>query len=519
MNIRQVKSSLTRRMVIPIIAAGALVAAGAWSFARPASAASAFTPAPAAAPLDESSVGPLLSFDQAMEALTARVRPAVVNVTVTSKVKEQQLAEDGEQGQNQQQQQQQFQQFFGQNSPFGQFFQGPMQQQQQPSFEHGLGSGVIISPDGYIVTNNHVVAGAVNISVTMSNRDIYPAKLIGADPLTDLAVIKIEGHDFPSIPWGDSSKLEPGQLVLAFGNPYGFRFSVTRGIISALDRGNPDSDRRKPGEFIQTDAAINPGNSGGALVDARGELIGINTFLYSPTGAFSGMGFAIPTKIAEPTVTALIRDGKVSHGYIGISIEDVTPDSAKFFDVKKAVGAVVSDVTPDSPGGKAGLKTGDVITEFNGKPVSDAGELQMETSQKQPGDTIQLSVVRDGKTLNVPVTLDSMNGGHEQEVAQNGSGKGRWGLGLADLSPDVRQQVEAPASVHGALIQSVREGSPADNAGLQRGDIIVSVNRKPVASASDVAQQLSSVPAGQDALVLVWSNGGSTFRVLHPAAG
>jgi serine protease Do len=518
MNIRQVKSSLTRRMVIPIIAAGALVAAGAWSFARPASAASAFTPAPAAAPLDESSVGPLLSFDQAMEALTARVRPAVVNVTVTSKVKEQQLAEDGEQGQNQQQQQQQFQQFFGQNSPFGQFFQGPMQQQQQPSFEHGLGSGVIISPDGYIVTNNHVVAGAVNISVTMSNRDIYPAKLIGADPLTDLAVIKIEGHDFPSIPWGDSSKLEPGQLVLAFGNPYGFRFSVTRGIISALDRGNPDSDRRKPGEFIQTDAAINPGNSGGALVDARGELIGINTFLYSPTGAFSGMGFAIPTKIAEPTVTALIRDGKVSHGYIGISIEDVTPDSAKFFDVKKAVGAVVSDVTPDSPGGTSDT-TGDVITEFNGKPVSDAGELQMETSQKQPGDTIQLSVVRDGKTLNVPVTLDSMNGGHEQEVAQNGSGKGRWGLGLADLSPDVRQQVEAPASVHGALIQSVREGSPADNAGLQRGDIIVSVNRKPVASASDVAQQLSSVPAGQDALVLVWSNGGSTFRVLHPSAG
>jgi serine protease Do len=518
MNIRQVKSSLTRHMVVPVIAAGVLVAAGAWSFARPASAAAAFTPAPAAAPIDESSVAPLISLDQAMEALTARVRPAVVNVTVTSKVNEHQLAEDGEQSQGQQQPQ--MQQFFGQNSPFGQFFQGPMQQQQQqPSIEHGLGSGVIISPDGYIVTNNHVVAGAINISVTMSNRDIYPARLIGADPLTDLAVIKIEGHDFPSIPWGDSSKLEPGQLVLAFGNPYGFRFSVTRGIISALDRANPDSDRHKPGEFIQTDAAINPGNSGGALVDARGQLIGINTFLYSPTGAFSGMGFAIPTKIAEPTVSALIRDGKVSHGYIGISIEDVTPDSAKFFDVKKAVGAVVSDVTPDSPGGKAGLKTGDVITEFNGKPVSDAGELQMETSQKQPGDIIHLSVVRDGKALDVPVTLDSMNGGHEQVVAQNGNGKGRWGIGLADLTPDVRQQIEAPPSLHGAVIQNVREGSPADNAGLQRGDIIVSVNRKPAASASDVAQQLSSVPAGQDALVLVWSNGGSTFRVLHPSEG
>ncbi len=516
MNLEKMKSLLARRVAIPIVAVGALVAAGAWTLARPAAAAPA--PAPAAAPLDESSVAPLISLDQAMEALTARVRPAVVNVSVTSKMSQHQLSEEeGEDGQDQQQQQQQFQQFFGPGSPFGQFFQGPMMPQQQgPSIEHGLGSGVIISPDGYIVTNNHVIAGAINISVTMSNRDIYPAKLIGADPLTDLAVIKIDGHDFPSIPWGDSSKLEPGQLVLAFGNPYGFRFSVTRGIISALNRNNPDSDRRKPGEFIQTDAAINPGNSGGALVDARGQLIGINTFLYSPTGAFSGMGFAIPTQIAQPTVNTLIRDGKVEHGYIGISIEDVTPDSAKFFDVKKAVGAVVSDVTLDSPGSKAGLKTGDVITEFDGKPVSDAGELQMETSQQQPGDTIHLQVMRDGKTLDLPVTLGSMNGGHEQIVAQNGNGKGRWGLGLADLTPDVRQQIQAPASVHGAVVENVRSGSPADNAGLERGDIIVSVDRKPTPTASDVAQQLSGVPAGQDALVLVWSDGGDVFRVLHP---
>jgi serine protease Do len=423
-----------------------------------------------------------------------------------------------EQGEEQgQDQQQQMQQFFGQNSPFGQFFHGPMQQ--QPAYEQGLGIGDIISPDGYIVTNNHVIDGATDIHVTMSNRDIYPAKLIGADPLTDLAVIKIAGHDFPSIPWGDATKLQPGQTVLAFGNPYGFRFSVTRGIVSALNRPNLESDRRKPGEFIQTDAAINPGNSGGALVDARGQLIGINTMLYSPTGAFAGMGFAIPTQIAEPTVTTLIRDGKVNHGYIGISIEDVTPESAKFFDVKKAVGAVVSDVAADSPGGKAGLKSGDVITDFDGKPVSDAGELQMETSQKQPGDTIHLSVMRDGKTVEVPVTLESAKGGHETVVAQNGNGKGRWGLGLAELTPDVRQQIEVPESVHGAVIQNVRPGSPAYNAGLTRGDVIISVNRKPTGSASDVAEQLSGVPAGQDVLVLVWSNGGSTFRVLHPSEG
>src|ERR1700728_770098 len=516
MNLGKVKSIITRRLAITTLASPAIIGAGPGCLARPASAA-----APAAAPLDDSSVGPLISLDQAMEALTARVRPAVVNVSVTSKMNQHQMAEEeGQDGQDQEQQQQQFQQFFGQNSPFGQFFQSPQgPMQQQPSIEHGLGSGVIISPDGYIVTNNHVVTGAINISVTMSNRDIYPAKLIGADPTTDLAVIKIEGHGFPSIPWGDSAKLEPGQTVLAFGNPYGFRFSVTRGIISALNRSSLDSDPRKPGDFIQTDAAINPGNSGGALVDARGQLIGINTFLYSPTGAFSGMGFAIPTAVAQPTVSTLIRDGKVNHGYIGVSIEDVTPDSAKFFNVTKAVGAVVSDVTADAPGAKAGLKTGDVITEFDGKLVSDAGPLQLETSQRQPGDTIHLQVMRDGKTLDLPVTLGSFGKGHEELVAQNGNGKGRWGIGLADLTPDVRQQIQAPESVHGAVIQNVRSGSPADDAGLQRGDIIISVNRKPTTSASDVAQQLSGVPAGQDALVLVWSNGGSTLRVLHPSEG
>ena len=518
MNLGNLKALLTRRVAIPVALAAALAVAGLWTWARPASAAAA--PVPAAAPMSDSSVAPLLSLDQAMEALAARVTPAVVNVNVTSRVSAHQAAEDGDTGQDgQDQQQQQMQQFFGPNSPFGQFFQqGPMMQQ-QPTIEKGLGSGVIISPDGYIVTNNHVVAGAINISVTMSNRDVYPAKLIGADPLTDLAVIKIDGHNLPSLPWGDSSSLRPGEFVLAFGNPYGLNFSVTRGIISALNRPNPEADRRKPGEFIQTDAAINPGNSGGALVDARGQLIGINTFLISPTGAFSGMGFAIPTEIVRPTVDTLIKDGKVEHGYIGISISDVTPSNAKFFDMKKAVGAVISDVTADSPGSRAGLKTGDVITELDGKPVSDAGQLQMETSQKQPGQTIQLTVARDGQNLTIPVTLGSFNGGNDEEVAQNGHGKARWGLGLADLTPDVRQQIQAPDNVHGAVVENVRSGSPADDADLSRGEVIVSVNRKPTPTASDVVQALSGVPQGQDALVLVWSNGGTFFRVLHSNAG
>ncbi|HEY6447602.1 MAG TPA: Do family serine endopeptidase [Acidobacteriaceae bacterium] len=513
MNKGKLQSLLTRRLAVPVLAAGVLVGAGAWEFARPASAALAAPAVPAAPSLDETNA--LVSFDQAMEALAAHITPAVVNVTVTSKLTQQQLAEDG--GGQQEQEQQQMQQFFGPGSPFGQFFQGPMQRP-GPQIEKGLGSGVVISPDGYIVTNNHVVQGAMDIHVTMSNRDVYSAKLIGTDPLTDLAVIKIDANNLPSVPWGDTAQLHPGQMVLAFGNPYGFRFTVTRGIISALNRPNPEADPHKPGEFIQTDAAINPGNSGGALVDSRGQLIGINTFLVSPTGSFSGMGFAIPTEVAEPIVNELIKDGHVRHGMMGVTISDVTPENAKFFAMTKAQGAVVTQVNSDSPGAKAGIKTGDVITAMNGKPVNDAGELQMRVGQQQPGTTIQLEISRDGKSSSVPVTLESMNDSSATEVAQNGNNKGRWGLGLADLTPDVRQQLQAPQSVEGAVVQTVRPGSPADNAGLQQGDVIVSVNRKSTQNAADAAQALGNVPAGQDALLLVWSQGGDTFRVLHPAA-
>jgi serine protease Do len=330
----------------------------------------------------------------------------------------------------------------------------------------------------------------------------------------------VNASDLPSVPWGDSTKLQPGETVLAFGNPLGYRFTVTRGIVSALNRPNPAADRRAPGQFIQTDAAINPGNSGGPLVNAHGQVIGINTFLISQTGSFSGMGFAIPTQIVKPTVDGLIRNGKVEHGYMGIGIADVTPDEAKFFNVKSAIGAVVSQVEPDSPASKAGLKTGDVITELNGKTVNDAGELQVEVGQKQPGTKIDLTIMRDGKSEQVPVMLEAMGArdkGSETASAQNG--KPRWGVGLADLTPQVRQQVEADSDVHGALVEKVVPGSSADNAGLRRGDIITDVNRHPVHSAADVEKELSSVPKGEDALVLVWSNGGTTFRVLHPTQG
>jgi serine protease Do len=504
--IQKYRTKLSRRFVVPVIAILTAVSLGTYELAKPISAAMA-APTPAATALDDNSVGALLSLDRAMEALAARVTPAIVNVTVTSKANAR--MEDGEDSQDMQQ-----------SNPFGRMFGFPMQPQ-RPQIEHGLGSGVIISPDGYIVTNNHVVDGAVNVDVTLNDRRILPAKVVGSDPLTDLAVLKVSASDLPSVPWGDSTTLRPGQTVLAFGNPFGLRFTVTRGIVSALNRPNPSAtDRRKPGEFIQTDAAINPGNSGGPLVDARGEVIGINTFLISGSGSFSGAGFAIPAQIVRPTVDTLIKYGKVSHGYMGIGIVDVTPENSKFFDVKKAEGALVTQVEPNSPGAKAVLKTGDVITGLDGQTVNDAGELQVQVGQKRPGTTIDLEVVRDGKSMKVPVTLEAMgtrNGEDESATAEHG--KPRWGLGLEDLTPDVRGELQAPKDVKGAVVGNVQPGSPADNAGLQRGDVILEVNRHPVQSASDAVDELGKISAGQDALVLVWSNGGNTYRVLHPSQG
>jgi serine protease Do len=500
------KHSIGRIAIAPALALGMVASLAAYHTAKPVVARAAAA-APSTTPLDDNSVSALLALDHAMETLAARVTPAIVNVAVTSKAKadEQAQAEIPDD----------MRQFFGPGFNFP-------HQQQGPQIEHGIGSGVIISPDGYIVTNNHVVEGAVDLRVTMSDKRVLPAKLIGTDPLTDLAVIKVEGKNFPNVPWGDATTLHPGQTVLAFGNPFGFRFTVTRGIVSALNRPNPSpTDARKPGQFIQTDAAINPGNSGGPLVNAHGEVVGINTFLISSSGTFSGMGFAIPSQIVRPTVEALIRDGKVSHGYMGLGITDVTPENAKFFDSKDNRGAIVTQVEANSPAAKAGLKVGDLITRIDGHEISDASQLQVLVGQTHPGTTIKLQVMRDGKGMDLPVTLEKMGARDkgEDETASTESGKPRWGLGLAEITPDVRQQLRGSGDLKGAVIERVLPGSPADNAGLRPGDVILSVNRHEVQSVADVQKNLGSIPKGQDALLLVWSNGGNTFRVLHPSEG
>src|SRR3984957_4582362 len=521
--IKHFEAALNRRFLIALVAVATLLSLAAYEIDNPVRAAE---PAAAAAALDDNSVSALLALVRAMEALTARVPPAIVNVTVTAKhggndsvLQGEDNNSDNNNGDDSNGLQQFFNKQFGKQ--FGRQFNFGPQMRPGPQIEHGLGSGVIISPDGYIVTNNHVIDGAVDIRVTMTDRRILSAKLVGADPLTDLAVIEIDGNNLPSVPLGDSTQLHPGQTVLAFGNPLGFRFTVTRGIVSALNRPNPyAADRRSPGQFIRTDAAINPGNSGGPLVNAHGEVVGINTFLVSETGGFSGMGFAIPAQIVKPTVDTLIKYGKVDHGYIGVGISDVTPDEAQFFHVNNATGAVVTQVEPSSPGAKAGLKVGDIITEVNGKTVADAGALQVEVGQRKPGTTLHLTAMRDGKSVDLPVTLEAMNkGGSDNLSADAGHGKPRWGLGLADLTPELRQQLQASDEVHGAVIERVTPGSPADNAGLQQGDVITEVNRQPVSSAADVQKALGSVSKDSTALVLVWTNAGVTFRVLHPTQG
>ena len=504
--------STKRRIGVAVLAVAMIAGLGAYHFIQPTGARAASSNT---APLDDSKVESLLALDKAMETVAARVTPAIVNVAVTAKVDrkkmmQQQGAQEGSPDDMQQFFERQF--GFGGNGGRGQMMP------QQPQFQHGIGSGVIISPDGYIITNNHVVEGATDVKVTLSDRRIFEAKVIGTDPLTDLAVIKIEGTNFPNVPLGDSTELRPGQTVLAFGNPLGFRFTVTRGIISALNRPNPyNDDPRKPGQYIQTDAAINQGNSGGPLVNARGEVIGINTFLISPSGAFSGMGFAIPSQIVQPVMDSLVRYGKVEHSYIGVSISDVTPENSKFFNLKDANGALISEVQPDSPGASAGLKVGDVIVGLDGQKVDGAGELQAEVTSKRPGTKVTLDVLRDGKSVSVPVTLEELGSKDKKEElsASAENGKPRWGIGIADLTSDVRDQIQAPENVKGAVIQRVQPGSSAEDAGLQPGDVIQSVNRQQTPTASDVQKALANVPKGQDAMVLVWANGGSTFRVLH----
>jgi serine protease Do len=399
-----------------------------------------------------------------------------------------------------------FRQFFG-----GQFQRGPRQQR-----ERGLGSGVIVSPDGYILTNNHVIDEATDIKVMLADKRQFPGKVVGADPKTDVAVVKIEAAGLPAITLGDSSKLQVGDYAFAIGNPFGVGETATMGIISATGRNGLDIEDYE--DFIQTDAAINPGNSGGALLNARGELIGVNTAILSGgSGGNQGIGFAIPINMAKRVMDEILKHGKVVRGYIGVGIQEVTPDLAKAFNVPAEKGALVGNVEPNSPGAKAGLQRGDVITELDGQPISGPNDLRLRVGGMAPGTTVRLKVSRNGESRDVSLALGEAPAGKGPGNAPGGSPENTTmrGVQVDELTADVRQQLGLSSDVKGVAVTNVSDASPAADAGLQRGDVIEQVNRQPVNSVADYERLIRQ--AGKQALVLLVNRGGNTtFVVVEP---
>jgi len=403
------------------------------------------------------------------------------------------------------------------NDPFfEQFFGGQSQQGPQQQRERGLGSGVIVSSDGYILTNNHVVDKATDIKVMLADKRQLTGKVVGTDPKTDIAVVKIEATGLPTITFGDSSKLHVGDYAFAIGNPFGVGETATMGIISATGRAGLDIEKYE--DFIQTDAAINPGNSGGALLNARGELIGINTAILSGrSGGNQGIGFAIPINMAKYVMDQILKHGKVVRGYIGVGIQEVTPSLAKAFNVPAEKGALVSDVQSGTPGAKAGLQRGDVITEINGQPVDGPNDLRLKVGSMTPGTTVRLKVDRSGKTQDVNLTLGESPSGNSSTNAPGGSAETSpmRGVQVQDLTPDILQQLNIPSGTQGVVVTNVADGSPADDVGLQRGDVIEQINHQNVTSVADYQRIIERV--GKQELVLLVNRGGNTtFLVVQP---
>jgi serine protease Do len=398
-----------------------------------------------------------------------------------------------------------FQQFFGGQSP-----RGPQQQR-----ERGLGSGVIISPDGYILTNNHVVEKATDIQVQLPDKRQFPGKVVGTDPKTDIAVVKIAASGLPTITLGDSSKLQVGDYAFAIGNPFGVGETATMGIISATGRNGLDIEDYE--DFIQTDAAINPGNSGGALLNASGELVGINTAILSGgSGGNQGIGFAIPTNMAKYVMDQILKHGKVVRGYIGVGVQEVTPELAKSFKIPPEKGALISNVDPDTPGAKAGLQRGDVIEELNGQPITGPNDLQLKIGSMAPGTTVHFKVNRSGQSRDFEVSLgeapEGKNAGNQGEGSENNP---MSGVQVDELTSDIRQQLGLKPDTKGVVVTDVPGGSAASDAGLQRGDVIEQINRQPVNSVSDYRHLISQL--GKQAVVLLVNRGGNTtFMVVQP---
>jgi serine protease Do len=408
--------------------------------------------------------------------------------------------------------------------PFGPFFDDPLfrrffgdqfRQMPREQRQHSLGSGVVVSADGYILTNNHVIDGATEIKIALPDKREFKGKIVGSDPKTDIAVVKISATGLPTLPFGDSSKLQVGDYVFAIGDPFGIGETATMGIVSATGRGNLAIEDYE--DFIQTDAAINPGNSGGALVNAHGELVGINTaILANGGGGNQGIGFAIPINMARRVMDQIMKHGKVTRGYLGIVIQEVTPELAKAFKVPEGKGALVGDVTPDGPGAKAGLQKGDVIEELNGDAVSGVNDLRLRVASTAPGTTVRLKVLRSGQAREVAVALGQLPEKRgETALGAEDEASPMRGVQVEDLTPQMAREFDLRPGTKGVIVTDVPPDAPAADAGLRRGDVIEEINREPVESVSDYRRALRK--AGKQTIVaLVNRYGSTTFVVVEP---
>jgi serine protease Do len=433
-------------------------------------------------------------------ALSKKLRPVVVNISST------QVSESrGQQGS------QEFGSPFGEEDPFNdfwrRFFGGPIPR--GPQRQRSLGSGFIIDRDGSILTNNHVVENAQKIVVKLADEQEYEAKVVGRDPKTDIAVIKIEAKTtLTPANFGDSDGLEVGEWVMAIGNPFGLDSTVTSGIVSAKGRhiGQGPYDN-----FIQTDASINPGNSGGPLINLRGEVIGINTAIFSRTGGNIGIGFAIPVNLVKELLPQLRGKGKVTRGYLGVLIQKVTPELAESLGMEKSQGALVANVSKDGPADKSGVKVGDVIVEFDGKEIKDSGDLPIIVARTPIDKKVRMKVLRDKKELTMNVAVGEL----KDEVVASAPEKGEMGLTVQRLTPQIAESLGLEKA-EGIVVSAVEPGSAADEAGIRRGDVIVEIDRKPIRNLEEYKKSIGTIRKGKGVLFLVRRGESTLFLALRP---
>ncbi|CAN7706676.1 DegQ family serine endoprotease [Acidovorax sp. LjRoot66] len=504
MNTSSFVASTPRRLIAALVAAGALGATGAGLISGHQARASAPAPAPLVAQAALPAGTALPSFAQ----ITAQNGPAVVNISVTGSTRGAQAGGDDDDERPTARQQRQAP-GIDPDDPFYEFFRrfgvpgagGGGAQPNVPT--HGQGSGFIVSADGLVLTNAHVVKGASDVTVKLTDRREFRAKVLGSDPKTDVAVLKIEAKNLPTVRLGSTRDLQVGEWVLAIGSPFGFENSVTAGVVSAKGRSLPD-DSLVP--FIQTDVAVNPGNSGGPLFNGRGEVVGINSQIYSRSGGYQGVSFAIPIELADKIKEQIVATGKVRHAKLGVAVQEVNQAFAESFQLDKPEGALVASVTKDSPADKAGLQAGDVIRQVDGQPIVASGDLPAWVGQAQPGQKARLSVWRQGKSVELTATLGDASDKGKNAVAKadEATGKGQLGLSLRPLDADERRETGLGA---GLVIEQAR--GPAAAAGVQPGDVLLAINGAP---AKDIEQvRAAMAKAGKSVALLIERNGDKIF--------